>query len=140
MYLNTEKWKPGQTYKDVEPSKSYWGTRDAWHPEAQYNKAVISGSGYVRHTKGDKGKAKNPPWLVIGNVGYAKFKGEGPKGETTWEGESLHDGAGPANSSACVTFTREDWLSIRADLVPDIDAGNPVKIEFEPFTPEEKSW
>ena len=140
VYLNTEKWKPGQTYKDVEPSKSYWGTRDAWHPEAQYNKAVISGSGYVRHTKGDKGKAKNPPWLVIGNVGYAKFKGEGPKGETTWEGESLHDGAGPANSSACVTFTREDWLSIRADLVPDIDAGNPVKIEFEPFTPEEKSW
>ncbi len=140
VYLNTEKWKSGQTYKDVEPSKSYWGTRDAWHPDAKYNKAIISGSGFVKYSDGPKANAHTPAWLAIVNEGSSTFKGKGPNGITTWEGESIHGGAGPANSEGCITFERNDWLDIRADLVPDLDAGNPVKIEFETFTPEKKSW
>ena len=137
VYLNTEKWKAGESYKDHTPNKSYWVGRDAWKRN-DYNKAVISGSGSLSNSRGDIGKKKG--YLAATNGGeVAGFTGEGPNGVTHWDGLSFHKGY-PKNSDACITFNpnSSDFDDFKADLKDDLDAENPISVEFETFTPQDK--
>jgi len=84
-----------------EPDAVFWVGRDAW--KGFENKSVIEGQGFLLMSRGEKGGQNK--WMIVSpTIEYNdKFTAIGPKGETTWYGESFHSGY-PKNSLGCITF------------------------------------